>query len=466
VEVRYVDKHGVRRAYDELADYLTISHRYGRVLIRLVQLQRGRDERRHKLTIEPISNRHGGAYAMLVLLAAVACAAVSGCGTGSSAPTGGPASPPQITQEPIGQSVPMGLAGSFQVKADGQSLSYQWTRNGVAVGSSSPLYATPPTQFTDEGSVYAVTVSNSKGSVASTTATLHITARAPLSGDLRFQQIDAPSTINGYPGLEFTNISGPGTMTFTNSSGTAPLVGPNCGISSIGVYDCNLTFDASGLPASVSGLNYGFVSAALGDFQGVLSGTAPGYPYIGALDSPNRVIASVNIEPQSNAFSASWIESTANVLPFTLVQNEVALSAFQVATEQEGEAGRVITAVTYDGPNVHYFSYGWQGDPSTIYETQVSTASLNGAAAAATTLSNGGYMITAFGGDAQNGVIMVGTRVRGDTMPRPILVEDALNGGAVDLIPQNGYATVGWVYNISTVTAGSAYTLYTAIGQR
>ncbi|HTU50763.1 MAG TPA: hypothetical protein VMF56_09225 [Acidobacteriaceae bacterium] len=52
----------------------------------------------------------------------------------------------------------------------------------------------------------------------------------------------------------------------------------------------------------------------------------------------------------------------------------VAPADFQAAATQEGAQGRVITAASYDkSGNVYYIFYGWQSDPSTVYETTVYT---------------------------------------------------------------------------------------------
>ena len=60
----------------------------------------------------------------------------------------------------------------------------------------------------------------------------------------------------------------------------------------------------------------------------------------------------------------------------------------------------------------------------TVYDTQVAVATLETAATATTNLASQGYIITAMGGDAglTDNILVVGTRVRGDSLPRPMLV--------------------------------------------
>jgi hypothetical protein len=128
---------------------------------------------------------------------------------------------------------------------------------------------------------------------------------------------------------------------------------------------------------------------------------------------------------------------------FDMAQHTVAPSDLQAAATQEGAQSRVITAVSFDAGEVFYLSYGWQSDTSTVYETLVETASFDTLTSVASNLAAAGYIITAMGGNATDGILLVGTRVRGDTTGRPILIVPL--GG--DLTPlSKGYAVVGLAY--------------------
>src|SRR4030095_17090027 len=51
----------------------------------------------------------------------------------------------------------------------------QWKKDGVDItGATNPSYTTPPTTLADDGSHFAVTVTNSAGSVTSNNATLTV----------------------------------------------------------------------------------------------------------------------------------------------------------------------------------------------------------------------------------------------------------------------------------------------------
>jgi len=149
----------------------------------------------------------------------------SGCGGGqtpASTSTGPVAQAPAITAQPVNTSVPMGLTATYSVTATGTAPQYQWSKNGAAIqGANASTYVTPATGFDDTGTSFTVTVTNPAGVVTSDAATLTVTARAPKTGDLRFQLVDAVQTVNGYGSGSFQStalISGE--QTFNASLGT------------------------------------------------------------------------------------------------------------------------------------------------------------------------------------------------------------------------------------------------------
>ena len=359
-----------------------------------------------------------------------------------------PAQAPTIVTEPANQSVPMGLSATFSVAASGTgSLTYQWARNGAPIsGATSDVYTTPATTFADAGESFTVTVTNTGGSVTSSAAALAVTARAPQAGDLRFQQVAAISTVNGYGNGGEGTILDPGLgFTFGNAVGSPLSVGGSCEAGAITAeqFPCSWEINSYDLPAGLTGLSIGFVDDYFDDFQADLQGTLGSRTYLtGALDSPQTVIASLDMEPGAGAFAASWI-TTANGGGFDLAQHTVAPGDLPQAAGQEGAQGRVITAISYDAGAVFYLSYGWQNNPSTVYETQVETATFDNVGQVATDLAQAGYIITALGGDYSDGILLVGTRVKGDSMPRPIMIIPA--GQSPLALFQGGYAIVALI---------------------
>jgi hypothetical protein len=120
--------------------------------------------------------------------------------------------PPSITTPPANQNANVGQTAKFSVVATGSgALSYQWKKNGTAVGgATSSSYTTPATSASDNNAQFTVTVTDMVSSVTSNAATL--TVNSPST---------APS-ITAQPASQ-TVIAGQ-TATFTvSATGTAPL---------------------------------------------------------------------------------------------------------------------------------------------------------------------------------------------------------------------------------------------------
>jgi hypothetical protein len=352
----------------------------------------------------------------------------------------------------------MGLTATFSVSATGSSVSYQWSKNGTAIaGATASSYTTPATAFADTNSTFTVAVSNSAGSpVTSNPATLTVTARAPAAGDLRFQQVDAPSTLNGYnvtsgtpPNVAKNSYGG----YFAGSFGTPLYLTPTiCGAAAAasGSTSCTLQFQQFLLPSSLAsqGLSIGYGADAGSNLLVDLQSTT--FPAGGtALASPNSVITSLDLDTTNNVFGASWVQ-TSQAQVFDLSLQDVAPADLQAAATQEGAHSRVITAITYNGGSqVIYASYGWQSDTTTIYEAQVLQETTFAALLSdASTLASQGYIITAIGGSpSNNAFLVVGTRVQGDTLARPFVT--APSGTQAAAIWQKGYASVGVVQDTS-----------------
>jgi hypothetical protein len=93
---------------------------------------------------------------------------LTGCSTSSSTPS--------ITTQPANQTVNAGQAATFTVTASGAPpLTYQWQQGGTNIsGATSSSYTTPVTTAANNGTKFDVVVSNSAGSVTSSTATLTV----------------------------------------------------------------------------------------------------------------------------------------------------------------------------------------------------------------------------------------------------------------------------------------------------
>lgn len=116
--------------------------------------------------------RSAGMMATMTLL--TACG-----GGGGSSPAPVVVDPPQISVQPVAQSVLTDGRASFAVTASGSNLSYQWLRNGTAIsGANTASYSPPAAGWQDQGASFTVTVSNAAGTVTSAAATLTLVASA------------------------------------------------------------------------------------------------------------------------------------------------------------------------------------------------------------------------------------------------------------------------------------------------
>lgn len=122
-------------------------------------------------------NRHSPA---LALAAVLVCSTLTACGGGSSSgSTTAATTAPTITTQPLPVSVALGAAATLSVTASGSDLTYQWYKAGTAItGATTSTYTISATVATDQ-STYYVIVTNSLGSVTSSTVVLNVTSLNP-----------------------------------------------------------------------------------------------------------------------------------------------------------------------------------------------------------------------------------------------------------------------------------------------
>ncbi|WP_260736045.1 immunoglobulin domain-containing protein [Tunturiibacter lichenicola] len=121
---------------------------------------------------------------LMLVMCVFGMALLSGCsaGTNASPATGGSQSaapiPPAITVPPASITVTAGQTATFSVTATGTApLTYQWQSNGSPIaGATAATYTTPALTTKNNGTSFAVVVTNAAGSMTSAPATLTVTA--------------------------------------------------------------------------------------------------------------------------------------------------------------------------------------------------------------------------------------------------------------------------------------------------
>ncbi|HKR28694.1 MAG TPA: immunoglobulin domain-containing protein [Acidobacteriaceae bacterium] len=325
---------------------------------------------------------------------------------------------PTITTQPAPQSTPLTQSATFTVVASGTApLSYHWSRNGTPIsGATQASYVTPPVQPSDSGANFSVTVSNGAGSVDSNAAALTVGPRSPKPGDLRFQQVDAPSTSYGptIGGLSINLLPGQ-RMQYTNWIGMPFKLPGICNVGELG--GCTWFCTSLNLPADVSGLGVTYQSDPMEKFAADLV----------TYSASNMVINSLDEEPGNDTFALESTNTT-QTTGFAMTHSVADVSDLQVLATQLGLQSKVITAVSFNAAGqLDVLSFSWQSDPATPYDALVAPVTLDTVAAKAQQMAAEGYIITAFGGNVTSGFVLVGTRVQGDSIPRPLIGSSSMS---------------------------------------
>jgi hypothetical protein len=360
--------------------------------------------------------------------------------TGISA-SEGPGPPPgqvAIMTQPVSQVVPVGRPATFTVVTAGTApVRYQWSKNDEPIlGATGSSYTTPDVTFADGGSTYQVTVSNEAGSVTSRMARLTVGPRAPAIGDLRYllnHQVTLPGFGTGGTG-EVAGVTKRLGLTFNNAIGSPLLLGSeyDCGSD-----DCYYPVFEYRLPPPMTGLSTfyeaGNYDGSYSDFNAMLRSSVV---------APNVVIFSVDLELQPHTFGLAWV-ATSQPGGFDYRMEAVPASQIQATAAADGAQSRIITAVSFDQVSGSAFliSYGWRGDMTTAYDAQSVVTTKEEVSVQAASLASQGYFISAFGGDDAEGYILIGMRVHGDTMPRPIQFGSRSKGFIRASNPDNAYFT-------------------------
>jgi hypothetical protein len=141
--------------------------------------------------------------------------------TGSTIGGGTTVTAPSITTQPMSQSVNAGQTAMFSVVASGTApLAYQWQKNSVNIsGATGSSYTTPATTSADNGKTFRVLISNSAGSVTSSSATLTVNTVAQ-TNNATFVSQSVPTSMTAGQGYSVSvAMKNSGTTTWTAATG-------------------------------------------------------------------------------------------------------------------------------------------------------------------------------------------------------------------------------------------------------
>jgi Immunoglobulin domain/Immunoglobulin I-set domain len=138
---------------------------------------------------------------------------------------------PLIVTQPANQTVNAGQTATFSVTASGTApLTYQWYKNGTAIGGATTnTYTTPATVIGDSGSLFTVIVTNTAGTATGGPATLTVNSAPTLT----FAPI-APQTYGNPPFTVSATSASNGAVTYTVVSGPATISGNTVTLTGVG----------------------------------------------------------------------------------------------------------------------------------------------------------------------------------------------------------------------------------------
>jgi hypothetical protein len=319
-------------------------------------------------------------------------------------------------------------------------LSYQWTQNGNAVPSAtSASLTTAALQLADSGDTFTVTVTNAYGSVTSRVATITIGPRSPAQRDMRFKHVQLAPALEGF---EATNIEAviPGNMsstTFSSGVGSTLMVGnQDCGTSA-NLTSCGWDLFEYAAPTGVEGFDSLYQADNLTNLDSDLAA-------VGA----NSVLTSLD-EQNGPGFAYGIFACSVETDPtvsggFTMQRATVTDATLAATVSAMAAKGVVVTAASVNSAaGIDLVAYSWSGDQGTTYDAQTVLTTYVNVGPQALSLAQQGYIITAVGTADANQMLLVGTKVHGDSLPRNLAYTGFQGGGGT---ASDGQIVVGHVF--------------------
>jgi len=241
---------------------------------------------------------------------------------------------PSITTQPTNQTVTAGQSATFTVAASGTApLSYQWSKNGTVISqATSASYTTPVTTSSDNGSTFAVVVTNSAGNAISNTVKLTVAAG--------LLSANPPNVVFGA-----VTVGTGSTIPITISANLASVAISNVTISGPG-------FTASGISSGLilnagqsATLNLTFTPSSTSSVIGTLTiGSNASDPSLVISASGSGLISTISVSPTSvslptggtQQFAATLIGITDNAVTWSATGGTISSSGLYTSPSTSG----------------------------------------------------------------------------------------------------------------------------------
>jgi hypothetical protein len=268
---------------------------------------------------------------------------------------------PSITTQPLSQTVTPGQAATFSVAAVGTApMSYQWQKNGAAIGgATSSTYQTPATTLSDNSSQFTVVVTNTAGNVTSNSGTLTVSTGTLL--------LSASSTQLSFGSV---NVSSDGVQSVTvANSGSSNVTISNIAVSGAGF---NASGGVAGLilsPGQTASVSVTFAPAAAGSATGSVTMTS------NATNSPTKITLTGTGVAQAHAVNLNWTSSTSSVVGYNVYSSRVSGGPYLKLNPTPMPATSYTDATVQAGQTYYYVTTSvgsGSGSPESGFSAEVS----------------------------------------------------------------------------------------------
>ncbi len=243
----------------------------------------------------------------------------------------GTATAPTISSQPSPLTVNVGAPASFTVTANGTTpLSYEWSKDGTVIPAATTQTLLFPNVILSDAGIYVVKVSNSAGSISSTSAKL--TVNVPAAGPSIVTQPQSQSVHAGESVTFNVTVAGTEPITYQWLLNNAPIPGKtspslsltNVPLAAVGNYSVKVQNSIAlitSTPAlcSVAGLK---ISAILP----VSNGSKLQWS---ALPKHGYIIQSRDSLTSGNWVTAGQIQSLLNTIQLEIIVNSMATTGHQ-----------------------------------------------------------------------------------------------------------------------------------------